>query len=136
MGASVNRVTLLGNLGNDPELRYTKGGKAVCNLSLATSYKPKEGAEQTEWHKVVAWGADAENCQKFLKKGRQIYVDGRLTTRKYTDKAGAEQRSTEVMADRVVFIGGAERSDPGAPARAANNNANNATYSADDGYDD
>jgi single-strand DNA-binding protein len=103
---SYNRVTLLGNLGGDPELRYTNGkpSKAVCNMTVATSWKPKAGPEQTEWHRIVAWEANAENCAKFLKKGSQVFVDGRLANRKW-EKDGIKHVTTEVVADRVMFLG-------------------------------
>lgn len=106
---SVNRVILVGNIGADPELRYTPAGKAVCNLRMATSetWKDKSGEkrEKTEWHKVVIWGEQGENAAKYLAKGRQAYVEGRLETRTY-DKDGQKHYSTEVVADRVVFLGG------------------------------
>lgn len=105
MASSLNEVTLIGNLGQDPELRYTGKGQPVCNLSLATTYKPKEGAEQTEWHRVVAWRTDAENCSKYLKKGRQIMVRGRIATRVY-EKDGQRRTATEIMAERIIFLGG------------------------------
>lgn len=105
---SVNQVTLVGNLGSDPELKYTSGGRPVCNLSLATTYRPKAGPEQTEWHRITAWNTDAENCSKFLKKGRQIYVQGRLATRTY-EKDGVRHKSTEVMAERIVFLAGPDK---------------------------
>ena len=104
--AGVNKSIIIGNLGRDPELRHTNGGKAVCNLAVATSYKPKDGEEQTEWHRVTVWGNQAEDCGKFLEKGRQVYVEGRLQTRKYTDKQGVEKYATEIVAERVQFLGG------------------------------
>lgn len=105
MGSSLNEVTLIGNLGQDPELKYTGKGAPVCNLSLATTYKPKEGPEHTEWHRVVAWRTDAENCVKYLKKGRQIMVRGRIATRVY-EKDGQRRTATEIMAERIIFLGG------------------------------
>lgn len=105
---SVNQVTLVGNLGADPELKYTASNKPVCNLSIATTYRPKEGQEQTEWHRVTAWNADAENCAKFLSKGRAVYIQGRLATRTY-EKDGHRHKSTEIMAERVVFLGGPDK---------------------------
>lgn len=113
---SVNQVTVLGNLGRDPELRYTPTGKAVCNLSVATTYKPKNGPQQTEWHRVVCWDATAENCAKFLVKGREVFVSGRLQTRSY-DKDGSKRYSTEIMAERIVFVGQQKQQElPGAAA--------------------
>jgi single-strand DNA-binding protein len=110
--ASVNKVILLGNLGRDPETRYTTGGDAVTNLSIATSeqWKDKqtgEKQEKTEWHRVVLFGRQAEVAGEYLKKGRSVYIEGRLQTRKYTDKDGVEKYSTEIVADRMQLIGGA-----------------------------
>ena len=109
--ASVNKVILLGNLGRDPETRYTTGGDAVTNLRIATSeqWKDKAGEKQerTEWHSVVLFGRQAEVAGEYLKKGRSVYIEGRLQTRKYTDKEGVEKYSTEVVADRMQLIGGA-----------------------------
>jgi single-strand DNA-binding protein len=108
--SSVNKVILVGNLGADPELKYTPGNRAVCNLSLATSevFKDKAGArqERTEWHRVTVWGEQAEHCSKYLGKGRSVYVEGRLQTRSWDDKDGKKRHSTDVVADRVVFLGG------------------------------
>jgi len=113
---SVNRVILVGNLGRDAELRYTPGGAAVATLSLATTevFKDKEGQrrEQTEWHRVVVWGKTAETLNEYLTKGKQIYVEGRLQTRKWEEKAAEPgdkpitRYSTEIKADRVVLLGG------------------------------
>jgi len=108
--ASVNKVILLGNLGRDPETRYTTGGDAVTNLNIATSeqWKDKSGEKQerTEWHRVVLFGRQAEVAGEYLKKGRSVYIEGRLQTRKYTDKEGVEKYSTEIVADRMQLIGG------------------------------
>jgi len=110
--ASVNKVILLGNLGRDPETRYTTGGDAVTNLNIATSeqWKDKSGEKQerTEWHRVVLFGRTAEIAGEYLKKGRSVYIEGRLQTRKYTDKDGVEKYSTEIVADRMQLIGGRE----------------------------
>jgi len=107
---SVNVVHLVGNLGADPDLKHTNNGKAVCNLSVATNetWKDKSGAKQekTEWHRVTVWGDTAENCAKYLAKGRSVYVQGRLQTRKWQDKEGKDRYSTDIVADRVVFLGG------------------------------
>ena len=108
--ASVNKVILLGNLGRDRETRYTTGGDAVTNLSIATSeqWKDKSGEKQerTEWHRVVLFGRQAEIAGEYLKKGRSVYIEGRLQTRKYTDKDGVEKYSTEIVGDRMQLIGG------------------------------
>ena len=121
--ASVNKVILLGNLGRDPETRYTTGGDAVTNLNIATSeqWKDKSGEKQerTEWHRVVLFGRQAEVAGEYLKKGRSVYIEGRLQTRKYTDTDGVEKYSTEIVADRMQLIGGAREgggeADFGAP---------------------
>lgn len=109
--ASVNKVIILGNLGADPELKYTpNGNKAICNLRVATSesFKDKGGQrqEKVEWHRVTVWGDQAENCNKYLAKGRTVYVEGRLETRSWDDKDGTKKYSTDIVAERVRFIGG------------------------------
>ena len=107
--ASVNKVILIGNLGRDPETRYTTGGDAVCNLRIATTdtWKDKAGEKQekTEWHTVVLFGRQAEIAGEYLKKGRPVYIEGRLQTRKWTDKEGVEKYSTEVVGDRMQLLG-------------------------------
>ena len=107
---SLNKVMLIGNLGRDPELRHTAKNFAVCTLNLATTEKQKDSSgnwvDHTEWHRVSVFGKTAENCAKYLAKGRQIYVEGKIRTRKYTDKAGVEKYSTEILADTIQFIGG------------------------------
>src|SRR5437762_1682078 len=109
--ASVNKVILLSNLGRDPETRYTTGGDAVTTLNIASSeqWKDKSGEKQerTEWHRVVLFARLAEIAGEYLKKGRSVYIEGRLQTRKYTDKDGVEKYSTEIVADRMQLIGGA-----------------------------
>ncbi len=116
--ASVNKVILIGNLGRDPETRYTTGGDAVTNIRLATTdtWKDKAGEKQekTEWHSVVFFGRQAEIAGEYLKKGRQIYVEGRLQTRKWQDKEGQDRYTTEIVADRMQMLGSREGS--GAPA--------------------
>jgi single-strand DNA-binding protein len=105
---SVNKVILIGNLGADPELKYTPSQRPLCNLRIATTevYKDKAGQrqEKTEWHRVTVWGEQAENCNKYLAKGRSVYVEGRLQTRSY-DKDGQKHYATDIVADRVVFLG-------------------------------
>ena len=107
---SVNKVILVGNLGRDAELRYTPGGAAVATINMATTdvYKDREGqkTEDTQWHRVVLWGRTAESLHEYLTKGKQIYVEGRLQTRKWTDKDGVEKYTTEIRGDRVVLLGG------------------------------
>jgi single-strand DNA-binding protein len=108
--ASVNKVILVGNLGADPEVRYLPSGEAVVNLRLATTdtWKDKEGNKQeaTEWHRVSFFGRQAEVCGQYLKKGSQIYVEGSIRTKKYTDKDGAEKYATEIRGDRMQMLGG------------------------------
>ena len=107
---SVNKVILIGNLGRDPEVRFTAGGKAVARFSVATSevWTDAEGSrqERTEWHNVVVWGKQAESCGQYLQKGRQVYVEGSIRTRQYDDKEGNKKYITEVVAQRVQFLGG------------------------------
>jgi single-strand DNA-binding protein len=101
--ASLNRVTIIGNLGGDPESRDT-ANSTVCNFTVATSEKVN-GEDQTEWHRVVAWGKTAEACQKYLSKGASVYVDGKIQTRKW-EKDGVTRYSTEIVARQVQFLGG------------------------------
>jgi len=107
--ASVNKVILVGNLGRDPEMRYLPSGEAVVNLALATTdkFKDKSGEmkEQTEWHRVSFFGRTAEVCGQYLKKGSQVYIEGSLRTRKYTDKDGVEKYATEIRGDRMQMLG-------------------------------
>lgn len=106
---SLNKVMLIGNLGSDPELRFTQGGTPVANFSIATneSWTSREGTreERTEWHHIVVWGKTAELCSQFLSKGRSIYVEGRLQTRDWKDNDGNNRRSTEIVAQQVIFLG-------------------------------
>ena len=108
--ASYNRVLIMGNLGQDPELRYTQNQVAVCTLSVATTdYRNgPDGQRQefTEWHRVVVWNKQAENCSKYLAKGRSVLVEGRLQTRSWEDKQGQKRYVTEIVAQNVQFVGG------------------------------
>jgi single-strand DNA-binding protein len=128
---SVNKVILVGNLGRDAELRYTPGGAAVSKFSLATTevWTDKSGQrqERTEWHNIDLWGKQAESLNEYLRKGKQVYVEGRLQTEEWTDKEGAKRKTTKVRCDRVVLLGGGgggrgastDRSEPagvGAPS--------------------
>jgi single-strand DNA-binding protein len=111
--ASVNKVILIGNLGRDPEVRYAPSGSAICNVTLATSrqWKDKtsgEKQEETEWHRVVFYDRLAEIAGEYLKKGRPVYVEGRLKTRKWTDKDGVEKYTTEIVADQMQLLGSRE----------------------------
>ncbi len=118
--ASVNKVILIGNLGRDPEVRYTPNGSAVCNLRLATTrqWKNKESGErmeETEWHTVVLYDRQAEIAGEYLKKGRPVYIEGRLKTRKWQDKdSGADRYSTEIVADSMQLLGSREGTGGGA----------------------
>lgn len=108
--AGVNKVILIGNLGADPELRYTSGNQAVTELRIATSRKWRdknnEMQEDTQWHRVVVWGKQAEQCKEYLAKGRQVFVEGRLQTRQWDDRDGNKRYTTEVVAQTVQFLGG------------------------------
>jgi len=111
--ASINKVILIGNLGRDPEVRYTPSGAAICNITVATSrnWKDKtsgEKMEETEWHRVVFYDRLAEIAGEYLKKGRPVYVEGRLKTRKWQDKDGADKYTTEIIADNMQLLGGRE----------------------------
>ena len=115
--AGVNKVILIGNLGRDPELRYTKSGQAVANFSLATTetYASREGKreERTEWHRIVAWGKTAELCTKYLSKGRRVYVEGQIRTRDWEDKEGQKRQTTEIHAQTVQFLDSAQQGGGG-----------------------
>ena len=126
MAAGVNKVILIGNLGRDPELRYTQSGQAVANFTLATTetWNKREGGreERTEWHRIVAWGRTAELCAQYLSKGRTVYVEGRLQTREWENREGQKQKTTEVVALSVQFLGGPR----GSGANAAQDSGANA----------
>jgi single-strand DNA-binding protein len=111
MARGINKVILIGNLGNDPEVKYTAGGSAVANVTIATSenWKDKttgENQERTEWHRVVFFGRLAEIVGEYLKKGSQIYIEGRLQTRKWQDKEGQDRYTTEIVANEMQMLGG------------------------------
>lgn len=120
--ASVNKVIILGNLGRDPEVRYTPNGAAVCNLRIATTRNWKsrdsgERQEETEWHSVVLYDRQAEVAGEYLKKGRPVYIEGRLKTRKWQDKDGQDRYTTEIVAESMQLLGGKdEQSAPQRPA--------------------
>ena len=111
--ASVNKVILIGNLGRDPEVRYAPSGSAICNVTIATSRQWKnkdsgERQEETEWHRVVFYDRLAEIAGEYLKKGKSVYVEGRLKTRKWTDKDGVEKYTPEIIAQEMTMLGGRE----------------------------
>ncbi|TEA76858.1 single-stranded DNA-binding protein [Allopusillimonas ginsengisoli] len=118
--ASVNKVILVGNLGRDPEVRYSPDGAAICNVSIATTSQWKDKAtgerrEETEWHRVVFYNRLAEIAGEYLRKGRSVYVEGRLKTRKWQDKeTGADRYSTDIVADQMQMLGGRESGEGGA----------------------
>lgn len=121
--ASLNKVMLIGNLGRDPEVRYTGSGQAVASFSLATSERFKnkqsgEWEEKTEWHRVVLWGKQAEVAGEYLAKGRTVFIEGRLQTRKWTDRDGNEKYTTEIVGERMQMLGG--RGDGGGGAGRRN----------------
>ncbi|MBX7144479.1 MAG: single-stranded DNA-binding protein [Oligoflexia bacterium] len=116
----VNKVILLGNLGKDPELRYTNSQTAVCSFSLATGERRKDQSgnwvDHTEWHNIITFGKTAENCANFLKKGRQAFIEGRIQTRKWQDKEGKDRYTTEIIASTVQFVGGGKGESTGKSA--------------------
>jgi single-strand DNA-binding protein len=125
--ASVNRVILIGNLGRDPEVRYTQNGTAVANFTLATNEvwtdKGGERQERTEWHRIVVWGKQAEIAREYLSKGKQVYIEGSIQTRQWDDREGNKRQTTEIKALRFVLLGrpepGESRMTAAAPAEAA-----------------
>jgi single-strand DNA-binding protein len=128
MARGINKVILVGNLGNDPEVRYGQSGAAITTISVATSesWKDKDGnpQERTEWHRVKFFGRLAEIAGEYLKKGRQVYIEGSLRTEKYTDKSGVEKYSTDIIANEMQMLGGSPGGEGGGeraerPARAA-----------------
>lgn len=130
---SINKVILVGNLGKDPELRYTPSGAAVANFTLATSerFKDKSGEwqEKTEWHNIVAWRQLAEICGKYLHKGKQVYIEGKIQTRSYDDRDGNKRYTTEIVADQMQMLGRAG-DDGGGSARPQESRAPRATQGA------
>jgi single-strand DNA-binding protein len=133
---SVNKVILVGRLGRDPETRFTGGGQAVANFSLATdeTYKDKNGERQkrTEWHKITVWGKQAEIAQQYLKKGSLVYVEGRIQTREWQDKEGQKRTSYDIVANNFRMLGGrADGAAAGASAGASSHSAGFGGRSAD-----
>ena len=122
--AGINKVILIGNLGRDPELRYTQNGQPVANFSLATSENwtdktSGEKVEKTEWHRIVVWGRTAEHCSQYLAKGRTVFIEGRLQTRDWEDKEGQKRSTTEINAQTVQFLGGPKGQSAGSPEAGA-----------------
>lgn len=130
----VNRIILIGNLGADPEERATKEGRPVCNLRVATSEKYK-GEEHTEWHRIVVFGEQASACAKYLKKGRSVYVEGRLRSRTWVDKDQNKRFSVDVIGERVVFLSGGGDGDGPPPAKSGSKPANDNAAPWDDRKD-
>lgn len=122
---SINKVILVGHLGQAPEVRHSANGQAMCNFSIATNetWTDKSGAKQekTEWHRVVAFGKLAEVCGQYLSKGRQVYAEGKLQTRQWQDKDGATRYTTEMVAQTVQFLGGGASAGAGKADYSANN---------------
>jgi single-strand DNA-binding protein len=140
---SVNKVMLVGNLGRDPETRYTGGGQAVANFSVATSetYKDKNGERQkrTEWHKIVVWGKLAEIAQQYLKKGSLVFIEGRIQSREWQDKEGQKRTSFEIVASNFRMLGSraegaAAGGGGGAAARSGGDDMESHAAPADDSY--
>ena len=132
--AGLNKVSIIGNLGHDPEIRYTQGGTAVSNLRIGVTERRKEGdnwTDHTEWFSTVCFGKTAENAQKFLKKGRQVYIEGRLQTRNWTDKEGQTRYTTEIIANQLLFLGGARDNNYEASDAAPSTKSSFAAKSAD-----
>jgi single-strand DNA-binding protein len=108
MSRGVNKAILIGNVGKDPEIRYTQGGTAVANFTLATTEKVKrkdQWEDHTEWHNIVAWGKTAETCNQYAKKGTPLYLEGRIQTRKWQDKDGNNRYTTEIVVNQMVLLG-------------------------------
>ena len=105
----LNKVIIIGHVGKDPEIRYTQSGTAVANFSVATTenWKDKSGEnrERTEWHNIVAWEGIAKVCDQYLRKGRQVYIEGKIQTRKWKDNKGNDRRSTEIVANNIIMLG-------------------------------
>lgn len=137
----VNKAILIGNLGADPEVRYTGTGTAVCELRVATNetWKGKDGQkhEKVEWHRVIVWGNDAENAAKYLSKGRPVYVEGRIQTRDYEDKQGQKRYVTEIVAQQLTYLpsggkGAGQRDDRPEPPDTGSGYGGTPTNSAPD----
>lgn len=133
---------IIGRLGQDPDLRHTKSNKAVCNLSVATSSRYKdsnnEWQEETEWHRITVWGSQAENCDKYLQKGSQVFVEGNIKTREWEDKDGNKRYTTEIHAYNVTFLSGQGDGSggQGQPQGSPDNKPMDSTVELDEDFDD
>ena len=138
---TVNKVILVGNLGADPESRQSQAGNTITNLRIATSERTKDRdgnwGDHTEWHRVVCFGRTAETAARFLSKGRQVYIEGKVRTRKWQDREGVDRYTTEVVADQVRFLGGGEgrgqqsqQSPPSNSSRRATRTSHDSSHSA------
>tara|TARA_Y100001936_G_scaffold200619_1_gene202505 strand:+ start:14737 stop:15204 length:468 start_codon:yes stop_codon:yes gene_type:complete len=147
--ASINKVILIGNLGKDPEIRYMPNGEAVTNITLATSetWKDKTGEkkEKTEWHRITFYRKLAEIVGEYLKKGNSVYVEGRLETRKWTDKAGTDRYTTEIIANEMRMLGnrpggsgyeGENKNNKATPPKETTTNSNSSTNNTSSGFGD
>lgn len=139
--ASLNKVILIGNLGKDPETRYAPSGDAICNLTLATTETWKDKAtgerkEATEWHRVVMFGKVAEIAAQYLKKGAQVYVEGRLQTRKWQDQSGQDRYTTEIRGDEMKMLGRREDGGTPAPRQSEQQTTKRAPAQPASGFDD
>jgi single-strand DNA-binding protein len=135
--ASVNKAIIIGNLGADPELRYTSSGTAVAGFNIATTerFKDKSGElqERTEWHSIVCWGRLGELANEYLKKGRSVYIEGRIQTRNYEDKDGIKRYRTEIVAQQMQFLGGRGTGEPqSAPSQSKSTSQPEPEMPADD----
>ena len=148
MARGINKAIIVGNLGRDPEVRYTANGNAIANITVATteSWKDKQSGERqekTEWHRVVFFGRLAEIAGEYLKKGGQVYIEGRLQTRKWEDKSGQERYTTEIVASEMQMLGsrgggagGAQDDDYSSEARSTTGSSGGSTSSGDPDLDD
>jgi len=131
--SSINKVQIIGNLGEDPQIRYTQSNVAVANLSIATTEKYKkdnEWKEKTEWHKVVLWDRLAEICQEYLRKGSKVYIEGQLQTRKWEDKEGNTKYTTEIRGYKMLMLD--SKGESNAPSKQANDSLNDSMPDMDD----
>ena len=134
--SGVNKAIIVGRLGNNPELRFTSNGTPVASLSIATSetWTNKDGKkeEKTEWHRIIVWGKLGENCNNYLSKGREVYVEGKIKTRKWQDKQGVDRYTTEIIASQVVFLGNGQSSNGNNHGPNENLNQGNEQQNSDD----